>query len=176
MAFASGRRGFFEGVHIHCCGHGHLGFRLYGGLLGKAPSNQGLLPLTFGASPRLGIPSLRSCSVGPPRSAIHGRTRLTRHPCRVAHCAEPPLGLSRGQEDQKPKQKPKRGGRPAGLIAIERRSPVGASLLAKNARTTRAFRQHALSLKSIASSLLQKSRAKAGRRTPTLLTIPQAER
>ncbi|RAI68265.1 hypothetical protein DOZ80_17885 [Pseudomonas fluorescens] len=27
----------------------------YGGLLGKAPSNQGLLALTFGASPRLGI-------------------------------------------------------------------------------------------------------------------------
>ena len=138
-------------VHIRCCGHGHLGFRPYGGLLGKAPSNQGLLPLTFGASPRLGIPSLRSCSVGPPRSAIHGRTRLTRHPCRVAHCAEPPLGLSRGQEDQKPK--PKRGGRPAGLTTTERRSPVGASLLAKNARTPRAFRQPASSLTSIASKL-----------------------
>jgi hypothetical protein len=43
------------------------------------------------------MPSLRSCSVGPPRSAIHGRARLTRHPCRVAHYAEPPLGLSRGR-------------------------------------------------------------------------------
>ncbi|MNR10532.1 hypothetical protein D3C85_1267890 [compost metagenome] len=43
------------------------------------------------------MPSLRSCSVGPPRSAIHGRTRLTRHPCRVAHCAEPALGLPTGQ-------------------------------------------------------------------------------
>jgi hypothetical protein len=85
------------GVHIHYCGNGHLGFRPYGGSLGKAPSNQGLLPLSFGASPRLGIPSLRSCSVGPPRSAIHGRARLTRHPCRVAHCAEPALGLSRGR-------------------------------------------------------------------------------
>jgi len=59
------------------------------------------------------MPSLRSCSVGPPPSAIHGRRQLTRHPCRVAHCAEPPLGLTRGQEDQKPK--PKRGGLPAGL-------------------------------------------------------------
>jgi len=140
-------------VHIRFFGHGHLRFRLYGGLLGRAPSNQGLLPLTFGASPRLGIPSLRSCSVGPPRSAIHGRTRLTRHPCRVAHCAEPALGLSRGQEDQKPKQKPKRGGLLAGLIAIERVPPVGASLLAKNARTPRAFRQPASSLTSIASKL-----------------------
>jgi hypothetical protein len=114
-------------------------------------SNQSALPLTFGASPWLGIPSLRSCSVGPPRSAIPGRTRLTRHPCRVAHCAKPPLGLSRGQADQKPK--PKRGGLPAGLIATERRSPVGASLLAKNAGTTRAFRQPASSLTSIASKL-----------------------
>jgi len=45
-----------------------------------AQSNQRLLPLSFGASPRLGMPSLRSCSVGPPPSAIHGRGRLTRHP------------------------------------------------------------------------------------------------
>ncbi len=144
-------------VHIRFCSNGGLWFRFYSGSLGKAPSNQGLLPLTFGASPRLGMPSLRSCSVGPPRSAIHGRTRLTRHPCRVAHCTEPALGLSRGQADQKPK----RGGLLAGLIAIERVPPVGASLLAKNARTPRAFRRPALSLTTIvgtppgASSLLQ---------------------
>ena len=80
-----------------------FGFAFTASHFGKAPSNQGLLPLSFGASPRLGMPSLRSCSVGPPPSAIHGRGRLTRHPCRVAHCAEPPLGLSRGRciEDQK---------------------------------------------------------------------------
>ena len=106
---------FFTGVHIHCCGNGHLGFRPYGGSLGKAerrpaPSNQGLLPLSFGASLRLGMPSLRSCSVGPPPSAIHGRGRLTRHSCRVAHCAEPPLGLTRGRT---PQQRPRRPtGRP----------------------------------------------------------------
>ncbi|VVO60802.1 hypothetical protein PS843_00776 [Pseudomonas fluorescens] len=100
----------FEGVHIQCCGNGRLGFRPYGGSLGKAPSNQGLLPLSFGASLRLGMPSLRSCSVGPPPSAIHGRGRLTRHPCRVAHCAEPPLGLTRGRT---PQQRPRRPtGRP----------------------------------------------------------------
>ncbi|CAI8863129.1 hypothetical protein EMIT0P218_20125 [Pseudomonas sp. IT-P218] len=63
---------FVDRVHIHSCGNGHLWFRPYGESLGKterrpALSNQGLLPLTFGASLRLGMPSLRSCSVGPPR-------------------------------------------------------------------------------------------------------------
>ncbi|CAI8955857.1 hypothetical protein EMIT0196MI5_50232 [Pseudomonas sp. IT-196MI5] len=38
----------FAGVHIHCCGNGLWRFRFYSGSLGKAPSNQGLLPLTFG--------------------------------------------------------------------------------------------------------------------------------
>ena len=71
-----------------------------------AQSNQKLLPLSFGASPRLGMPSLRSCSVGPPPSAIHGRRRLTRHPCRVAHCAEPPLGLSEGAVHPQPPRRP----------------------------------------------------------------------
>ncbi|MNF72135.1 hypothetical protein D3C84_541050 [compost metagenome] len=113
-------------VNIHSCGNGHLWFRSYSGSLGKAPSNQGLLPLTFGASLWLGMPSLRSCSVGPPPSAIHGRGRLTRHPCRVAHYAEPALGLSMGQEDQKPK----RGGLPADLVLMGTYFPVGASLLA----------------------------------------------
>ncbi|HJR30877.1 MAG TPA: hypothetical protein VJ889_19365, partial [Pseudomonas sp.] len=46
--------GFFDRVHIRFFGNGGLWFRLYGGLLGRAPSNQGLLPLTFGASPRHG--------------------------------------------------------------------------------------------------------------------------
>ncbi|MGF6486334.1 hypothetical protein ABH904_000107 [Pseudomonas frederiksbergensis] len=72
------------------------GSALTAGHLEKPQVTKGFLPLSFGASPRLGMPSLRSCSVGPPRSAIRGRARLTRHPCRVAHCAEPALGLSRG--------------------------------------------------------------------------------
>ncbi|QFG30862.1 hypothetical protein F6476_17625 [Pseudomonas umsongensis] len=54
---------------------------------------------------------------GSPRWAIHGPARLNRHPCRFTHCAEPPLGLSRGQENQKPKQQQKRGGLTADLIA-----------------------------------------------------------
>ena len=95
---------FLRGVHIRLFGHGGYWFRFYSESLGGAPSNQTLLPLSYGASPRLGIPSLRPCSVGPLRSAIHGRAQLTRHPCRVAHCAEPALGLPRGQEDQNQKQ------------------------------------------------------------------------
>ncbi len=114
--------------HIRFCGDGDLGFRPYGGSLCKAQSNQTLSPLTYGASPRLAMPSLRSCSVGPPPSAIHGRGRLTRHPCRVAHYAEPPLGLSRGRVPQKHCEA---AYRPAYLFK-RTHSPVGASLLAKD--------------------------------------------
>jgi hypothetical protein len=118
--------GFFAGVHIHFCGYGCYWVRPYGESLGGAPSNQTLLPLSSGASPGLGIPSLRSCSVGPPRSAIHGRARLTRHPCRVAHCAEPALGLPMGQEDQNQKQiKSQRGGLRADLIFEAYAFPCG---------------------------------------------------
>jgi len=41
------------------------------------------------------VPSLRSRSVGTPPRAIHGPSRLSRHPCRDTHCAEPTLGLRR---------------------------------------------------------------------------------
>ncbi|PAA31865.1 hypothetical protein CJU73_02250 [Pseudomonas fragi] len=33
-------------------------------------------------------------------------SRLSRHPCREAHCAEPPLGLPMGRVDQKPSRRP----------------------------------------------------------------------
>jgi hypothetical protein len=112
----------FDGVHIRFCGYGRYWFRPYGGSLGKAPSNQTLLPLTFGASLWLGMPSLRSCSVGPPPSAIHGRGRLTRHPCRVAHCAVPALGLTRGRV---PQQRPRRPtGRPVCWLGSARFRPA----------------------------------------------------
>jgi hypothetical protein len=115
---------FFAGVHIRCCGNGCLGGRPDGGSLWKSPKvTKGLLPLTFGASLWLGIPSLRSCSVGPPPSAIHGRGRLTRHPCRVAHCAEPALGLTRGRT---PQQRPRRPtGRPGCWVRSSVRCLVG---------------------------------------------------
>ena len=47
------------------------------------------------------VPSLRLCSVGTPPRAIHGPSRLSRHPCRSTHSSEPPLGLPGGQADQK---------------------------------------------------------------------------
>ena len=83
----------FVGVHIRFLGNGRYGFRPYGGLLGRAPSNQAPAPLTYGGSLMLAMPSLRSCSVGPLPSAIHGRRQLNPHPCRFAHCAAPALGL-----------------------------------------------------------------------------------
>jgi hypothetical protein len=100
--------GFGPGcVCIRFCGNGGYWFRPYGESLWKSPKvTKGLLPLSFGPSPRLRVPSLRSCSVGPPPSAIHGRGRLTRHPCRVAHYAEPPLGLSRGRLPPQPPRRP----------------------------------------------------------------------
>ncbi len=54
------------------------------------------------------VPSFQSCSVGTPPRAIHGPSRLSRHPCRDTHCAEPPLGLPKGRvdQDQKPDHKP----------------------------------------------------------------------
>ena len=89
-------------MYIRFFGNGFYWFRFYSESLSKsAKVTKALLPLSFGASLWLGMPSLRSCSVGPPPSAIHGRGRLTRHPCRVAHCAEPPLGLPRGRVPQK---------------------------------------------------------------------------
>ncbi|CAI8853554.1 hypothetical protein EMIT0P218_280027 [Pseudomonas sp. IT-P218] len=45
-----------------------------------------------------------------------------------AHYAEPPLGLTMWQENQKPIQKQKRGGLRADLIPSERIPPVGAGL------------------------------------------------
>ena len=48
----------------------------------KRQSKQNALAPPLGASPRLGMPAVRHCSVGPPRSAIHGAGRLNRHPCR----------------------------------------------------------------------------------------------
>jgi len=108
----------------------------------KRESNQSALPLTFGASPWLGMPSLRSCSVGLPPSAIHGRGRLTRHPCRVAHCAEPPLGLTRGRT---PQQRPRRPtGRPVCWLGSARfrsadRPPSRASSLPQKSKGRSAY-------------------------------------
>ncbi|CAH0291260.1 hypothetical protein SRABI06_04234 [Pseudomonas brassicacearum] len=105
-------------VYIRFCGNGYWRFRSYSGSLLKSPeagpvkSKQNAFAPPLGASLRLGMPSLRHCSVGPPRRAIHGPARLPRHPCRGAHCAMPAFG-QRGltglsdqdqDQDQDPKQ------------------------------------------------------------------------
>ena len=123
--------------HIRCCGSGCFWFRPYGGSLSKsAKVTKALLPLSIGASPRLGMPSLRHCSGGPPPSAIHGRGRLPRHPCRGAHCAEPPLGLSTGQIKIKSQIKSKS----RSLSFWITRIPVGAGLLAITVGQARRYR------------------------------------
>ena len=45
--------------------------------LEEPQSKQRALAPPLGASPRLGMPAVRHCSVGPPRSAIHGRVAAT---------------------------------------------------------------------------------------------------
>ncbi|VVO56727.1 hypothetical protein PS858_00565 [Pseudomonas fluorescens] len=74
---------FVDQVHIHSCSNGHLWFRPYGESLLTNARNAGPDKSNQKVSPQASGPSLRSCSVGPPRSAIPGRARLTRHPCRV---------------------------------------------------------------------------------------------
>ncbi|XOQ21490.1 MAG: hypothetical protein ACFWTR_12275 [Pseudomonas shahriarae] len=84
---------FLVCVHIHCCGHGHLGFRPYGGSLWRsAKVSKALLP--HHSVPRLGSACPQS-GIAPwarrdrPSMAV---SRLPRHPCRGAHCAIPACG------------------------------------------------------------------------------------
>jgi hypothetical protein len=65
----------------------------------RRKSNQKGLPLAYGLRCAQ-VPSFRSRSVGTPPRAILGPSRLSRHPCRSTHCAEPPLGLPMGRVDQ----------------------------------------------------------------------------
>jgi len=64
---------------------------------GKRPkSKQKVLPLAFG-SRCARLPSFHHCSRGPPRRAIPGPSRLSRHPCRSTPYATIPLGLLMGR-------------------------------------------------------------------------------
>uniref|UniRef100_A0A7C2AZQ1 Uncharacterized protein n=1 Tax=Pseudomonas graminis TaxID=158627 RepID=A0A7C2AZQ1_9PSED len=64
----------------------------FGELLGKAPQVTKGACSWFGPS-YLGVPSLRSRSVGPLPSAIHGGGQLSPHPCGSAHSAKPAFSL-----------------------------------------------------------------------------------
>ena len=80
----------------------------------KRQSNQSAFAPSYGLRCAQ-VPSLRFRSVGTPRRAIHGPSRLSRHPCRSTHSTEPALGLPGGLEDQK--QCPPR--RPTGRPVME---------------------------------------------------------
>jgi len=81
-----------DGVHIHCCGNGHLGFRPDGGsLLKSAKVSKTLLP--HHSAPRLGS----VC----PNTGLNPWAAATRHPwrgaanpasCRVTHEFKPAFG------------------------------------------------------------------------------------
>ena len=116
-------------VHIRCCGHGHLGFRPYGGSLWRsAKVSKTLLP--HHSVPRLGSACPQS-GIAPwarrdrPSMAV---SRLPRHPCRGAHCAIPACGhrgltgrlRSRSKARSKAEQQQSRG--------AKLHSPVGAGL------------------------------------------------
>ncbi|VVN75408.1 hypothetical protein PS704_00713 [Pseudomonas fluorescens] len=142
--------------HIRFCGYGCLRFRPYGGLLGRterrpAPSNQAPAPLTYGGSPRLAMPSLRSCSMGPPPLAIPAglptaqnlRSAFRRGRSRSKAKARRPDSRPEVRQDHRGEHQ----------CHAPPKSPVGASLLAMDAQTPRLLRPHALSLTSIASRL-----------------------
>ena len=120
-------------VHIRCCGHGHLGFRPYGGSLWKsAKVSKALLP--HHSVPRLGSACPQS-GIAPwarrdrPSLAV---SRLPRHPCRGAHCAIPACGhrgltgrlRSKAEQQQQQSQ------------SAKLHSPVGAGLPAMTPERT----------------------------------------
>jgi hypothetical protein len=81
--------GLFFGfrVYIRFFGNGRQWFRSYSGSLGKTecrptPSNQGLLPLTFGASPWLGLTSGRVPQQRPRRPTGRPVSDAYALPCR----------------------------------------------------------------------------------------------
>ena len=92
----------------------------------KRESNQSALAPPLGASPRLGMPAVRHCSVGPPRSAIHGRVAATPASCRGAHCAIPACGHRGLTGHPRSKARSKPGQQQSQSAKLH--SPVGAGL------------------------------------------------
>ena len=101
-------------VHIrHLCLTGIWVSLLQRVTLQKRQSNQSAFAPSYGLR-FAQVPSLQSCSVGTPPRAIHGPSRLSRHPCRSTHSTELPLGLPGGQADQKHCATRRPTGRPFG--------------------------------------------------------------
>ncbi|VVN12193.1 hypothetical protein PS619_03881 [Pseudomonas fluorescens] len=111
--------------HIRCCGCCRWRFRSYSDSLFQTPkSKQKALPLAYGTSLRLSVPSLRCPSGG----IAYGLLRCTSSRCmrlrRTALCAYPRMNTSArpadGAKDQKPKPKPKQDHKPL-TLALSRR-------------------------------------------------------
>ena len=131
------------------------------------------MPLAYGLRCAQ-VPSFRSRSVGPPPRAIHGPSRLSRHPCRSTHSTEPPLGLPMGRVDQDQKLARRPTGRPVGVsvccaifVVAEERSEaaIGCEAVAKSdtrffqiAPGLRFYGRFATSLRSSAARGKQLSR------------------
>jgi hypothetical protein len=72
------------------------------------------------------MPAVRHCSVGPPRSAIHGRVAATPASCRGAHCAIPACGHRGLTGRLRSKARSKAGQQQSQSAKLH--SPVGAGL------------------------------------------------
>ena len=138
----------------------------------RRKSNQKGLPLAYGLRCAQ-VPSLRSRSVGTPPRAIHGPSRLSRHPCRSTHYTEPPLGLPMGQADQnqKPTQKQIQSRSKADPKQIQSRSKADPkqiqSRLKTGALVARLFCP-GLGIEPECSYLLREAMATGPRLTPTV--------
>ncbi len=93
----------------------------------SAKSNQKRFAPPLGASPRLGMPERRHCSVGRrERPSMAAAIPASMPGCPLHNACVRPSWLT-GRRDQRPR----RGGLTADLVLGDRVSPVGASLLAK---------------------------------------------
>jgi hypothetical protein len=103
-AVHAGKPDCYGWIHLHCFSWPFFGcadvlglcltaelFRLAAGYLEKPQVTKGIC--SWLGPDFVRVPALRRRSLGPPPTAIHGGGRLSRHPCRSAHCAPPAFGL-----------------------------------------------------------------------------------
>ncbi len=135
-SFVAFTRRVFDGVHIRCCGNGHLGFRPYGDSLFSnakkvskkaCPSIRCLARARHALTPAL----LRGhAATGHPWPGAASAASLPRYPLRNA-CVRP---LGKGRVDQEPQQKQKQ--EPSAFYALLVAAAEGCDR-ARSARQTR---------------------------------------